>query len=601
MKNTNFRNRADKYRGNQERKQNIFMIDDTIMNFLCSYVLSENNSIQRHSINNMYKFIDMLDDSMFDNKPLLIEKLHFLKKAIEVKAKSKLTDKDLIISDIKESMDVEALLNDKKFLKELSNDDLKYLDGKVTDNLDNAAIVDNVYTLIDICKQYIESDWREKKEISGRLKNLIEDIHNTFRRNEANRESSETLFRLSTAEESLYDIHKSVTRKSYKIVTGMQGFNDMLDGGFQKKRAYCIFGLSGGGKSTTLENILYQLWKNNKGFETNDKTKKPCIVLLTMENMIPETVCNLYNIFTQGGEMDKCSTAEEAIDTFRKFGLLDTDNNIEIIIKYRPVNSVDTSYLYKIVEDLEDEGYETIAFIQDYLGRILPTDRTKDSYQDLGTVMNEFKTFAMLKDIPIITAAQMNRDAIKTVEESRANRKPNILHRLNRSNIGESIKIDQNLDASIIVLKETDAEGKDYIGFKLVKHRYAIHTNKLTIYQPIHPNSKSYVEDLYEVQPKFVELLTTVDMEEMGKRMNVQISSRIGGGIRVNRPSTFISTNNNAMRNLSRLNEDEFMMSTRKNVNEPVKEEEIEPFTDNRNSYVMEANTLEVVRVGNDD
>ena len=244
------------------------MIDDTIMNFLCSYVLSENNSIQRHSINNMYKFIDMLDDSMFDNKPLLIEKLHFLKKAIEVKAKSKLTDKDLIISDIKGSMDIEALLNDKKFLKELSNDDLKYLDGKVTDNLDNAAIVDNVYTLIDICKQYIESDWREKKEISVRLKNLIEDIHNTFRRNEANRESSETLFRLSTAEESLYDIHKSVTRKSYKIVTGMQGFNDMLDGGFQKKRAYCIFGLSGGGKSTTLENILYQLWKNNKGFET---------------------------------------------------------------------------------------------------------------------------------------------------------------------------------------------------------------------------------------------------------------------------------------------------------------------------------------------
>lgn len=587
MKNTNFRNRASKYKDFQDnKKENLFMIDNTIMNYFCSYVLSNNNSIHKHALNNLYRFVSILDDSMFDKQPIMIQKLNFLRKALDCRINMGIDNKNLILSSISQTMDIQPLLNDIDFIKEISNEEILFVDNTVANNLDKAAVSSRMYELSNILQDYAKADWREKNNALEAVKNSINALNNIFRKNEANKESSDTLFRLSTAEESLYDIHKSVTRKSFKIVTGMQGFNDLLDGGFQKKRAYCIFGLSGGGKSTTLENILYQLWKYNQNFETNDKTKKPCIVLLTMENMIPETVCNLFNIFTHGQEMEKCNTAEEAIEVFKSYGLLGPDNRVEIFIKYRPVNSVDTSYLYKIVEDLEDEGYETIAFLQDYLGRILPTDRTKDSYQDLGTVMNEFKTFAMLKDIPIITAAQMNREAIKIVEESKANRKINILHKLNRSNIGESIKIDQNLDASIIVLKETDAQGKDFIGFKLVKHRYQVHTNKYTIYQPIYPNSKSYVEDLFEVKPAFVELLESADLEELGKRLNVQYSSSRIGGLKVNRPPI----NKQAFNNLNYLNEESLMMSSKRNVMEvePKKEEQI--IEVDRNKYLLDNN-----------
>lgn len=583
MNNTNFRNRANKYKDIQQvKKENIFMIDNTIMNYLCSYVLSSNNSIHKHSVNNLYRFVQMLDESMFENNPIMIQKLRFLKLALDTKVKLGINNKDLIIYNVSQSMDVEALLHDPSFIKEISNEEIDFVNNTVAINLDNASMTERIYDMMNSFQSYINANGKEKRNMLDPIKNSVFKLTNIFRKNEANKESSDTLFRLSTAEESLYDIHKSVTRKSYKIVTGMQGLNDLLGGGFQKKRAYCIFGLSGGGKSTTLENIMYQLWKYNKGFETNDKTKKPAIVLLTMENMIPETVCNLYNIFTHGQEMAKCATAEEAIQMFRDCGLLDTENNIEIMIKYRPVNSVDTSYLYKLTEDLSDEGYEVIAFLQDYMGRILPTDRTKDSYQDLGTVMNEFKTFAMLNDIPIITAAQLNREAIKIVEEARVNKKPNILHRLNRSSIGESIKIDQNLDGSIIVLKEEDAEGNSFIGFKLVKHRYDIYTNKLTIYQPIYPNSKAYVEDLYEVKPQYQELLSTADLEEMGRRLNVEMSSRIGG---IRRPPI----NKKAFANLNDLNEEKLMMSSKRFVMEPVPiKDEVDVFTeDNRKKYLV--------------
>ena len=75
--------------------------------------------------------------------------------------------------------------------------------------------------------------------------------------------------------------------------------------------------------------------------------------------------------------------------------------------------------MYTITDRLEDEGYEVIAFLQDYIMRIKPVERTGDSYQDLGNIVNEFKTYAMLKKVPVITASQLNREAIKIIEESK--------------------------------------------------------------------------------------------------------------------------------------------------------------------------------------
>ena len=41
----------------------------------------------------------------------------------------------------------------------------------------------------------------------------------------------------------------------------------MLGGGFEKGRVYSFFGLPGEGKTVTLENLMYQIWKYNKGFK----------------------------------------------------------------------------------------------------------------------------------------------------------------------------------------------------------------------------------------------------------------------------------------------------------------------------------------------
>lgn len=494
-------------------------ITEYMLNSFCRYGLSMNDNIRKHGLTMLNSLIIRINPEDFIKNQNCAIKLRFLKAILENRMNG-LNDREMILSNINLTMDITNLEKDQSLTRELSNDEVISIEGNISMLLTNNEVDEHINVLLDAITKYQNADFREKNQTIDYLKSRISDIQTVFRRNEVNKDSSDTLFRLSQLETTVPDIHKYVTSPSYKLVTGMQGFNAMLGGGFQKERVYSFFGASGSGKTTTLENIMYQLWKYNQDFITQDKSKKPCIILLTMENLVVETVCSLYHIMTKGKSMEACATAEDAIAQFKACQFeFDPENKraVELFIKYKPVNSVDTSYMYKIVEDLEDEGFETIAFLQDYMMRIKPSERTKDVYQDLGTVVNDFKTFAISKKIPVITASQLNREAMKIIDEGRNANKLDSIKKLGRANIGESIKIDTNLDGTFIIVPEYDKEGNRYLGIKMTKHRYKLPpTHRLdSIFQPFYPKSVALVEDLFEPKAVYRESLINNDIEEV--------------------------------------------------------------------------------------
>ena len=77
------------------------------------------------------------------------------------------------------------------------------------------------------------------------------------------------------------------------MICGMQGLNEMVGGGFESGRVYMLLGITGIGKSISLLNLVYQLKRYNRNYKTKDPTKTPCIVLLTMENTVVETILNI--------------------------------------------------------------------------------------------------------------------------------------------------------------------------------------------------------------------------------------------------------------------------------------------------------------------
>ena len=158
----------------------------------------------------------------------------------------------------------------------------------------------------------------------------------------------------------------------------------------------------------------------NKYYKTRDPKKIPCIVLLTMENTVVETITRLFAMVIEGNQNMANFTVNDCINMLRSQGelVLNDSSPIDIIIKYKPNRSIDTSYLYTLYDDLDDDGYEMICLVQDHVKRIRAMSGNSDLRLELGDVVNDLKVFAADKDIPVITNSHLNRDAARTLEDA---------------------------------------------------------------------------------------------------------------------------------------------------------------------------------------
>jgi hypothetical protein len=154
-----------------------------------------------------------------------------------------------------------------------------------------------------------------------------------------------------------------------------------------------------------------------------------------------------------------------------------------------------------MVENLEDQGKETVAVILDYIKRIKSAEDNSDMRIALGNVINELKVFANLKDLAVITASQLNRDATTHIDESRKSNQHDLVRRLGRSQIGESLLILENIDGSFMITPEYDDNGVKYLGIQRVKNRYKA-TNRTYLYYPYRGQIK-LVEDYNAIEPVY--------------------------------------------------------------------------------------------------
>jgi RecA/RadA recombinase len=503
----NLRERKAKYEKQKQPEGIKFNFDLTMMNTFCSYVLSENTNVHRNSLVSLRTVLSKIQESMFENNQECIIRFRFCKAVLDTKLVKKLIKRDLVLRDVYGVVGNNFENLDPNNFNELCNEDIKWVEDTIVSCMDTVFINNEILELRNVCDEYINANYINKMNYANRVKEKVGFMQTQFRRNDIDRDADNQVFRLSNSESSINDLYVRMNRPSYKLMTGMQGVNDILGGGFEGSRVYCFFGLPGEGKTVTLLNLLYQIKKYNKEYECRDKTKRPCLVLLTMENQVYESICTLFNIACSSEDINNY-TPEEALQLMMAKELAVTmDSPIDIIVKYKPINSVDTNYLYKLTEDLEDEGYEVIGLIQDYIKRIKPLDDNKEPRFILGNVINDFKNFAIYKDIPVISASQLNREAARIVDDGRDSKKNDLVRKLGRANIGESSLIDENLDGSIFLTPEWVGDDK-YMGIKLTKHRYKIYTHTTSIYQPFEEgNEVKLAEDEGMNKPLFKESL----------------------------------------------------------------------------------------------
>lgn len=484
---------------------NYISVDNFCLDLMCRYIVSGNSTIRRGQLINLRNLIYSIDPNTYANDFERGKKIAFVKKGIEARLNTGLTDPEMIMREINGSIEIGGPINLEN-QAELNKSEVAWLGNMISESLKYGYITPICDKMIDICTRIKNADYGSKASIVKEFEALTTEIQNNFRRCK-NEEEQEAMFCLKDGvfQDSIRQVHNDLNSPSNFLQSGMQGMNALLGGGFECGRFYVYFGLPGEGKSTMLLNLCYQIKKHNRLYQPKDPTKIPCIVLLTMENRVKESINRLFSISTASGSL-KDIDPEVAIDMMRTDGelYLSDDNPIDIIIKFKPTNSVDTSYLYTLTEDLEDEGYEVICMVQDYIGRIRSVEHSADLRLEFGNVVDEMKVFAGIKDIPVISASQLNRDASKHIDEARKSNKNDLVRLLGRSNVSESSLILNNCDGGFMLAPEVTQDGKKYLGVQKVKSRFLSTIQTDYVYLPFAENNEiSLIEDIDLAQPLY--------------------------------------------------------------------------------------------------
>lgn len=464
-------------------------LDNHSLDILCNMVLSRNKSVRRAQLMNITKLLDIIDPAKYINDPVKMEKYNFIRKGIEARLGLNIADPYLIMQHINGGVITDDIV-DLDHYKEIPTSEVDFMNNMVSETLQYATVYNAVDKMMDICTKFKTHEYGSKGEIVEEFKEHINNTQNEFRRSR-NEDHTEMTFSLKDGqfEDCVIETYNRAANPRKKLSTGMQGLNELLGGGFESGRTYIFFGLPGEGKSTIILNIIYQIKKYNRDYQCKDPTKRPCIVLLTMENSVEESIERLFGMATDREKMTEFDV-DSVISMLRKEGelTLSSDNPIDIIIKYKPTNSVDCSYLYTLTDDLEDQGYEVIAMFQDYIGRIRSTQHLSDARLEYGAVTDDFKVFAQFKDIPVISVSQLNRDASKKIDDGRQSSKTDLVRALGRSNISESMLVLNNIDGGFMIAPEYTSSGDKYLGILRVKIRYSAGNNNV-MYLPFSRNN----------------------------------------------------------------------------------------------------------------
>ena len=483
-------------------------LDVSILNTLNKYALSANQNIRMSDLVMVRNFVETLDLEDYEKEYERKKRIDYLKSILEARVTNK----------IKNINDVEAFVNHKHEIdikqeinfNEVDSGTIDFVNATVINALKTSFLEDYFRETEALYQEFKSTPMKDRGIFVERTEELVKRINNEFRRTKmSNNIMTEFTLTNGLMKNYVSDIYDVVTAPGRYIYTGCQGVNSILGGGLEATRFYLFAGTAGVGKSMFFINLMKQLKKWNKGYKPKDPTKIPTVVYLTQENSIEETLERLFAMISSGGRMVDYSK-KEVQNILENEGelLLTEENNVNIRVIWKPDRGIDTSDLYTIVEDMEDEGEECICLLQDHIKRIRSVENCPDQRIELGKVVNEMKVFAQFKQIPVCSLTHLNRGASQTIEAAAENNKKDITKLLGRSNVGESLLMIDNADFAYILNKEFDKDGKAWLSLLAIKKR--CYTELDFIYQPFEENNETNLLEDMDGAPIFKTTLSDI-------------------------------------------------------------------------------------------
>ena len=364
---------------------------------------------------------------------------------------------------------------------ELPEDDLEYITNSLDQNLKFSYILDVKDNLIELTNDIETSSYTDFPNLLNQYRDLITGIMNFFRRTDSSSMTNEIVHTGDpTFLDILYDTYEAIRNPASALQTGWQALNSALGprGGFQNKNLYCLHANTNSFKSAMLLHISRMIKEYNASRvidEFKRTGKIPTILHISMENDNDEDNERLYKTVVKK-DLGKCTSREELNQSWEhNFGNTngEEENPIDISFLHVDARSLSVDEIDIIIENLEEEGYRVIACVVDYLGLIKPRleDMGKDNRLQLKNIADDLLSLAKNRDIPVITAHQINRSGGAVLTNLKNQGGVNAISQMTNEFIGESYGIEQAVSWSAFIDIEIHGEDR-WLMFKRNKSRY---------------------------------------------------------------------------------------------------------------------------------
>jgi replicative DNA helicase len=235
-----------------------------------------------------------------------------------------------------------------------------------------------------------------------------------------------------------------------RIPTGFPQLDALLHGGWGRKELFACAAPPGIGKSIFLANWAVQAMKHGHN-----------VLVYTLE-IAEERLSMRHDAILTKIPVDELILDIDAIKA--KYKMFAKVSKADMQIKEFPTKGVSINQLKSHYEQLNlYEGFEPEIIFVDYAGLLRPSFRVGDNYEDLRTIFEELRGWAVELDIPIVTAAQTNR---KSIDEKGGTKEI-----ITMAQVADSLGITQTLDVFMTITQSRTEKEEGRINLYIDKSR----------------------------------------------------------------------------------------------------------------------------------
>lgn len=451
--------------------------DVPLLNSLIKYLRCE--YVSQSSLSQLRKFINYVDIDSYEYEEAIYPRLKTLDVLTKAIIEEGIRDESLMRSYLEDQYPNGLHLIDQVGFdrNQLSSTECEYISNAVRVRVQTIAINMKKGELLDTLEKLDASSFNASyAQLVEKVRQQMTELVGELQQSDSDQGLlKEFAFSMNDAASLIDKIVKKAKRPASILQTGIRQLNAILSPGFQSGRMYCFLGGSGKFKSGTLLNIAEQIRRYNPQIPAYENGLRKCILFITLENSIEETVERIYDMYCETNGNIRDDDTQQVVDALRKNGGYEftASSGIDIFMKYAGNLEINTGEIHVYMKELRERGYMPICIILDYIKRIDSVHNSNgDERVRMSFVAKELKSIAQYYEIPMITAMQLNREGNSIIDAAMRESKQDVARFVGSSSIGNAWDIIEDSDWVCLINPEVQiSTGQKFLTFKRLKIR----------------------------------------------------------------------------------------------------------------------------------